>query len=64
MSESKKQIWLLRHAATDWSTNGRHTGVTDLPLLSGGRHDPADRDEIDPVLQKICRNLRSCLNQP
>ena len=36
MSDPKKQIWLLRHAATEWSVNGRHTGVTDLPLLPEG----------------------------
>ena len=32
----KKQIWILRHAATEWSQNGRHTGRSDIPLLKEG----------------------------
>lgn len=28
---------IVRHAATDWSVSGRHTGRTDLPLNEAGR---------------------------
>lgn len=40
MSESAaNELWLVRHGPTEWSRAGRHTSVTDLPLLADGEQD-------------------------
>ena len=44
-----RQLWLLRHGATEWALNGRHTGSTDLPLLPVGE---AEARALSPVLSQ------------
>jgi probable phosphoglycerate mutase len=44
------ELWLLRHGATSWAQQGRHTGHTDLPLLPEGE-DEARR--ASPLLRAM-----------
>ena len=44
------ELWLLRHGATAWARDGRHTGNTDLELLPEGE---AEARALAPLLAAL-----------
>lgn len=46
-----RHITIIRHAETEWSLSGKHTGLTDLPLNEKGKDQAA-------LLQKCIQNIK------
>ncbi len=44
------ELWLVRHGETEWSADGRHTSITDLPLTAAGE---AAARSLQSVLAKV-----------
>jgi probable phosphoglycerate mutase len=60
------EIVVVRHGATEWSRSGKHTGVTDLPLLPEGEDDArrlqpvlAGRDVVATFVSPLSRARRT-----
>jgi probable phosphoglycerate mutase len=57
------ELWIVRHGPTEWSRNGRHTSVTDLPLLPDAEDDARALGPrlagLDPVLVLTSPRLRA-----
>lgn len=54
MKGVERKIYVIRHGETEWSLNGQHTSVTDIPLTENGRQRAR---LLQPYLRKLCFGL-------
>ena len=53
------EVYVIRHAETQWSLSGKHTGVSDIPLTEHGRQQARSlRQEL------ITKNFQLVLTSP
>lgn len=65
MSAPTGELWLVRHGPTEWSRSGRHTSVTDLPLLAEGEQDALALRErlVEPTFDLVLTSPRQRARQ-
>ena len=61
------EVVLIRHAETEWSLNGRHTGRTDVPLTREGQQAArrlsaglAEQDVVQVLASPLQRARQTC----
>ena len=47
------ELWIVRHAETEWSATGRHTSFTDVPLTEAGRAAAAALARYWPAIDSV-----------
>ena len=55
------EVFLIRHAETEWSLSGRHTGRSDIPLTPGGEEAARHLSALfasQPVAQVLASPLQ------
>lgn len=62
--KSPLELYLIRHGATEWSENGRHTGITDLSLTELGKKQAEllkNRLQKEKFTKVFCSPLKRAL---